>query len=103
MRVFYCRGCKKYQEIARVKFYCELTCSAIVSDNVAKPYIEDVDTYIYGLEFKKHEEFFECQECGKEDVVIVDVDTCPHVWEISGDVRKCRICTTTQKGQVSFS
>ena len=102
MKVFYCRNCKEYQYMASGVFYGKLECSAIIQNEKAEPFIEDADMYEHGLKLEKHASFFECNECGKEEVEIIDVDECPQVWHVWGDKRQCRLCKIVQSGEVVF-
>ena len=102
MKIFYCRNCKEYRSLASANFKCTLECSAIIGDaGRVELYIEDVDTYIYGLKFEQPK-FLQCGECQKDEVVILEVDECPHVWDVVGNERQCRLCKVRQKGKLIF-
>lgn len=47
---------------------------------------------------------FECAECEKPELEIVDVDECPHDWHSGwkATIRECHICGIKQEARVIF-
>ncbi len=101
MKAFYCKKCEQFKADA----YTEQvkTCyTGFTKDGKLSNFIWDCNCDSLEENYKpKENQKFECNEC-ENQMEIVELKDCPHIWKTRVNERECELCDKKERGEVTF-